>query len=248
MSNRKKPAPKLTQDALNAIVRLLEYDRIDTYEINLKGYNLKGLTFKAQNNNRVFTKFVFRNADLRDSKFVGVELATYESQFEGAKLKGASFDKKTIEYTSGDTRSFFEEVLEGAFGVDKAQYQPKSPKNPKTNTSGKLKARQVVYKKIHDVDDGDELIAVLELAKGTRAVLNPDGDGKCRAEKAKVLRIFNIASDEDLKKGRSGHDRDFIYEVGKIVTPTNGFDSDPKYACGSGIHFFFEQEDAENYW
>jgi len=64
---------------------------------------------------------------------------------------------------------------------------------------------------------------------------------KCRAEFAKVLEIF------DGKTAVSLYDKNFIYQVGKTVKPTEKFSEEWKNECGSGIHFFITRIEAENY-
>jgi hypothetical protein len=63
---------------------------------------------------------------------------------------------------------------------------------------------------------------------------------KCRAEYADVLEI--IGAD----KAYSGHDENFVYEVGKRVIPS-AYDEDFLNECSSGIHFFITKEEAEAY-
>jgi hypothetical protein len=64
---------------------------------------------------------------------------------------------------------------------------------------------------------------------------------KCRAEFADVIEIFGA------EKAISKEDSNFIYEVGKRVTPTKPFDEDFTKECSTGIHFFITRLEAENY-
>lgn len=45
----------------------------------------------------------------------------------------------------------------------------------------------------------------------------------------------------------SQHNHSFLYNVGKIVKPTNKFSPATDNFCKSGIHFFLSLKDAENY-
>ena len=63
---------------------------------------------------------------------------------------------------------------------------------------------------------------------------------KCRASKAIVLEVIGA------EKGVSYEDADFVYEVGKEMTP-DSFDDDRWNECSHGIHFFITREEAEKY-
>ena len=68
---------------------------------------------------------------------------------------------------------------------------------------------------------------------------------KLRASGAIVHSIF----DTNLRSRRravSGHDEEFIYKVGKTVTPENGFELQDK-ECAGGIHFFLDLYSAMSY-
>jgi hypothetical protein len=62
---------------------------------------------------------------------------------------------------------------------------------------------------------------------------------KCRAEYAKVLRIFGS------EFAVSNHDPAFVYRKGAIVKPSNGWDENRFVECGSGIHFYLTRVEAE---
>ena len=70
---------------------------------------------------------------------------------------------------------------------------------------------------------------------------------KCRCDKAKVLSIQNKdGTKADLNEVKSDHDRNFIYEVGKIVE-VKDFDDNRWNECSTGIHFFINRQEAVNY-
>ena len=69
---------------------------------------------------------------------------------------------------------------------------------------------------------------------------------KCRCSKAKVLSIESIYGKEKFDKVESDYDRNFIYEVGKIVEVKN-FDENRWNECSTGIHFFITRQEAVNY-
>jgi hypothetical protein len=68
---------------------------------------------------------------------------------------------------------------------------------------------------------------------------------KCRAEYAKVLEITKDGKAMESAKCLN-NDYDFIYEVGKRVTPDK-YDDDIRVECTSGIHFFQTRQEAEEF-
>ena len=110
------------------------------------------------------------------------------------------------------------------------------------------------YKKVYVIDKYDtvcdSVIATLEIPKDAlrnqeilrRKYLEP----KCRASKAKVLSLKSCWGGAPVSKAYSYYDRDFSYEVGKIVTPKRSFDTSNE-TCASGIHFYMLEKDARNH-
>ena len=71
---------------------------------------------------------------------------------------------------------------------------------------------------------------------------------KCRADKAKVIAIWNTdRTKSDLTEAVSSHDNEFIYKVGEYVAPKEPFCEDRWNECSSGIHFFVTFDEAVNY-
>ena len=69
----------------------------------------------------------------------------------------------------------------------------------------------------------------------------------CRCNKAKVLEIYNLdGTVAEERKCYSIFDKNFIYEVGKIVK-VNDFDDNRWNECSQGIHFFINRQEAINY-
>jgi len=70
-----------------------------------------------------------------------------------------------------------------------------------------------------------------------------------RTSQAKVLDIYD--ADGWLKQryasAHSLNDPKFIYEIGKIVIPKNGYNNDINMICDRGIHYFLTEEAAYNY-
>ena len=85
-------------------------------------------------------------------------------------------------------------------------------------------------------------IVELELLKGS--IVFSINKKKCRTNRAKVISI-NGVSEKGLKCC-SAYNNKFIYEVGKTVE-VKDFDLMYNVECGSGIHFFWTKEEAEDY-
>lgn len=74
------------------------------------------------------------------------------------------------------------------------------------------------------------------------------GSRKCRCNRACVLNILNIDGSQS-RVGRvvSYRDGTFSYSKGQWVY-VNNYDSDRRYVCSRGIHFFMERQEAINYY
>ena len=88
--------------------------------------------------------------------------------------------------------------------------------------------------------------AVVKLLIPDTALRSSASGRKCRASEAVVLTIYDKGGN-DISEARSGHDRNFIYRVGKTVKPVQEFDTDRWKECAPGIHFFVTREEAERY-
>ena len=69
---------------------------------------------------------------------------------------------------------------------------------------------------------------------------------KCRCDKAKVLDIIDLMTNEKIDRTKSDYDSGFIYKVGEIVQ-VDDFDEDRWNECTIGIHFFMNKENAIKY-
>jgi len=100
----------------------------------------------------------------------------------------------------------------------------------------------IVWKKARTKDGKPAIIQLRIPAAAKRS--NATGR-KCRAEYAKPLKHF-IDGKETKQKLYSDHDRNFVYEIGKIIRPDR-FDENRWEECSSGVHFFITKWEAENY-
>ena len=99
-----------------------------------------------------------------------------------------------------------------------------------------IKEKVIVFKKCQ------QKIVELELQVGS-IVFCINGK-KCRTNKAKVISI-----DGKKTKGltiASNYNHNFIYEVGKIIE-IEDFNLMYNVECSTGIHFFYDREDAEDW-
>ena len=87
----------------------------------------------------------------------------------------------------------------------------------------------------------------MELLVPSEAKRSSATSRKCRVSKAKVLSIKSIDGKEDFEKAIAQYDNSFVYEVGQIVEPKNGFEDNRWIECGAGIHCFITRKEAELY-
>lgn len=88
---------------------------------------------------------------------------------------------------------------------------------------------------------------IVELQVPSEAKRSSATSRKCRVSKAKVLSIKSIDGKEDFEKAIAQYDNSFVYEVGQIVEPKNGFKDNRWIECGAGIHCFITRKEAELY-
>lgn len=91
----------------------------------------------------------------------------------------------------------------------------------------------------------DGHIVVLEILED--ALRSSATTRKCRASKAKVLRIENLdGSVSDIQEVYSYYDPDFVYKVGEVVE-VEDFDTNRWNECSTGIHHFMSRQEAVDY-
>ena len=69
---------------------------------------------------------------------------------------------------------------------------------------------------------------------------------KCRCDKAEVLEITNIETNEKVDVITNTNEVRCVYKVGKLVYP-DSFDEDRWNECSHGIHFFINKQEAIDY-
>ena len=168
-------------------------------------------------------------ANLRDADLSGADLSY--ANLSGADLRGANLCGADLSYADLHGANLSGADLRGAnlSGAD-------LDKNELIRKGKIIDKEIIVYKKCQGK------IVELELQKGS--IVFSINNYKCRTNKAKVISI-----DGNKSKGtsiESNHDSTFVYKVGKIVE-VKDFDLMYNVECSTGIHFFFNREDAEKY-
>ncbi len=168
----------------------------------------------------------FRGADLSRADFRGADLSM--AYFRGAYLSRADFrgaDFRGADFYGAD---FYGADFHGAKNVP---FIPMACPEIGSYTA---------FKK------AENFIVVLEIPSD--ALRSSAATRKCRANKAKVLRIENIDGSipENVTECVSNYDETFIYRIGEIVE-VNDFDTDRWVECGPGIHHFMSRQEAVEY-
>ena len=188
--------------------------------VELNFYNLRGADLRGAN----LCDVDLRGADLRGADLRGADLSY--ADLSGANLRGANLCD--VDLRGADLRGA---DLRGANLCD-----VDLDKNELIRKGEIIDKEIIVYKKCQGK------IVELELQKGS--IVFSINNYKCRTNKAKVISI-----DGNKSKGtsiESNHDSTFVYKVGEIVE-VKDFDLMYNVECSTGIHFFFNREDAEQY-
>ena len=105
----------------------------------------------------------------------------------------------------------------------------------------------IAYKKASKTGDAcTKYIIVLEIASD--AIRSSATTRKCRANKAKVIRIENLDGSipDGISECRSDYDPSFIYKIGETIEVKN-FDMNRWHECAPGIHHFINRQEAVEY-
>ena len=237
----------IVQSDIDAIARLqkLGVNLAPNFEdMTVKNVTFKGINFDDDQSG-------FRCATLEKVKFVDCTFQRYNDTFSGAKLKKVSFDKATVANSTydGERATFNENFLnDEVVSWDEKPLDPdEDPRYAELVKDGRTVKKITVYKKVYTPKNHDAVIAPMTIDKGTRVVMNPEDDGKCRAEKVTIVSLVNAATGKPVKEAVSGHDHSYTYKAGEVKTPEEEFDDNQYDACCSGIHFFLDRESALHY-
>lgn len=193
---------------------------VDLSYANLTGANLVGADL--------------RQTDLFYAKLTGANLE--DAQLCNAKLYGANLRSADLTNTNlyganlGDT-DLYSASLSGADLSEISVNEGTRFFFPLCPAEGSF----IAYKKV-----SGRMIVVLEIpedAKRSNATTY-----KCRANKAKVLRIeYEDGTPADFTSIHSNHDANFVYTIGETVE-VKDFDENRWNECTTGIHFFLSRD------
>ena len=198
-----------------------DVDGWENMKANLRGADLREANLRKAN----LRKANLLEADLRGANLSGANLCVadlLEADLRGANLCGAN--------------------LCGAKNLDSVTYDEQTSffalQCPETGAF-------VAWKKALVKGQGGSCI--VELLVPSEAKRSSATSRKVRVSKAKVLSIKSIDGKEDFDKAIAQYDNSFVYEVGQIVEPKNGFEDNRWIECGAGIHCFITRKEAELY-
>ena len=207
------------------------YEESDGKRANLSGANLSGANLSGANLSSANLRSAnLSSADLRSADLSGANLRS--ADLRSANLRSANLSSADLR--SADLRSA---NLSGAenleticFDENTAFFALQCPE----------KGSFTAYKKLKDG-------IVAELIIPAKAKRSSATTRKCRASEAKVVKMWNKETKEEVLVAYSQHNENFVYEKGKTVKPTISFDENRWNECGTGIHFFITLREAENY-
>ena len=159
-----------------------------------------------------------------------------EAVKQGANLDGASLNRANLNGASLNRASLYGANLDGA-SLNRA------------NLDG---ATNIPYIPLACPSDGAFIgwkkvsgcLVILEIPEDAQRCSGTSQ--KCRCDKAKVLGIISLSSNEVLDRVvNHSYDQETVYEVGCMVYP-DSFDDNRWNECSHGIHFFINKQDAIN--
>ncbi|QKT07916.1 pentapeptide repeat-containing protein [Gordonia sp. X0973] len=206
----------------------------DLYGADLYGADLYGADLCGAN---------LRGANLRGADLYGADL--YGADLRGANLRGADLCGADLRGADLRGANLYGADLCGANLRGADLYGADLDPLPLAQLSHLPEGTLVGWKKACSAEYPHRSVLVkLEIPADARR--SHSTGRKCRADRAVVLGIYD-ADGKPVTSARSVHDTDFIYNVGKTVTPDNGWGEDRWDECAPGIHFFITKEEAEAY-
>ena len=170
-----------------------------------------------------------RGANLRDANLSGADLSG--ADISGADLRDADLsgaDLRGADFSGADLR---DADLSGA-DLRVAKNIPYIP------LACPSKGSFTAWKKVRG--------KLIELEIPADASRSSATTNKCRCDKAKVISITDIATNEQISKVINYKFGSTLYKVGEMVYP-DAFDEDRYKECSNGIHFFIDKQLAIDY-
>jgi hypothetical protein len=176
-----------------------------------------------------------RSADLQSADLRYANLRSANLRY--ANLRSANLQYADLRSANLQSANLQSANLQSA-NLQSANLQLIDIKNLVAQTTVLPEGELIVWKKLL----GGLLAKLLIPVKAKR--VNAIGYRKCRFEYAEVLAIYD--GKKKVKTGISQQQHDFIYEVGKRVTP-DSFDPSPLVECSNGINAFITKQEAIDY-
>lgn len=207
----------------------LDLSRRSVSDLDLSGRDLSNIDFSCTRFERVnFDGADMDRCDVRrcffvDSSFRHVKL-TYanaqDSSFRGIDLSGSDFSGTDFYYAGLEFSN-----MDGIITDEKTRW---------LGTGVPKSGPFIAWK----VGGNGRVIEMLVPAAARRTCATSEA-GRC--EYAKVLSITDREMTRNFTWENAMVDDDFLYEVGKMVYPANGFDPYPWMSDAAGIHFFTDR-------
>ena len=241
----------------------LNLENVDLRDFNLRYADLRNADLNNANlrdadlNNANLNNANLRDADLRNANLNNVDLNDADLRYanlEYAKLRNANLRYANLEYADLNDAN-----LEWA-NLNDANLRYANLRNADLRNAN-LKYANLEYVETSHLTIGYHLacpeegsfigykkangclvkLLILEDSKRSSAT-----SMKCRCDKAKVLDIIDLMTNEKIDRTKSDYDNEFFYKVGEIVQ-VEDFDEDRWNKCTIGIHFFMNKENAIKY-
>lgn len=184
-------------------------------------------------------------ADLREADLYGADLCG--AILHGAKLCGATLCRASLRNADLHDADLYKANLYGA-NLYKADLRETNLYKADLQGAKNIPFIPMVCPEIGSYvafKKAEGFIVVLEISEN--ALRSSATTRKCRASKAKVLRIENLdGSISDIQTVRSYYDSTFIYKVGETVE-VRDFDTNRWEECSTGIHHFMSRQEAAEY-
>lgn len=196
---------------------------------NLRGANFHDLTFEGVD---------FSNADLSEANLdncLCIDCDFSEAQLKNASLKGTDFQGCSLRGADISGANLYFALLEQADLTDIIYDETTQYFELHCPQEGAF----IGYKKCFDF----RIVQLLILADARRTSAT---NTCCRCDKAKVLTIKDMHTNEDYEEAVAYVDGDFIYRVGEWVVADN-FNPNRWADSTGGIHFWLTRKEAEGY-
>ena len=195
------------------------------YCADLSGANLYGANLYGANLKGAYLRSAnLRSANLKGANLEGANL--YGANLEGANLKGADLSGANLYGTNLKGAYLRSADLEGAKNI------------PHIPLACPSEGVFTAWKKVNG--------HLIELEIPDDARRSSSTTEKCRCDKAKVIAITDISTNEQVSEIINNAYATTLYKVGEMVFP-DAFDEDRFNECSNGIHFFIDKQLAINY-